>query len=358
MFLPDTSPYALDVEEKAQYLSGQLRELVQHHRAHCPGYARLVEDWEQHFSGSEWTAEDVPFIPVTIFKEYDLRSTDQEVMSIRSSATTSRDAARIFVDKPTRKRQTLSANKVLADFIGEGRRPYLVFDAEKTVRGAESMSARGAAIMSLAHLASDFYFVMKEVDGELELDDELLADAVAAIGGQPFISYGFTYILYQVHQQMRERGLKWPAHSDSVFLHSGGWKRLQNIAVDKRSFNEAVSGQWGLPAEQVVDFYGAVEQIGVPYPDCSEGLKHVPYWADVIIRHSDSLRPAGVDEPGLMQLISCLPLSAPNHSVLTEDLGELKLLDGCPCGRRGKAFVFRGRAPRSEVRGCSDVTRH
>jgi hypothetical protein len=100
-----------------------------------------------------------------------------------------------------------------------------------------------------------------------------------------------------------------------------------------------------------------VEQIGVPYPDCSEGLKHVPYWAEVLIRRHDSLRPTAVGETGLLQLLNCLPLSAPNHSVLTEDLGELVLLDGCKCGRRGKAFIFKGRAPRSELRGCSDVAR-
>jgi hypothetical protein len=41
--------------------------------------------------------------------------------------------------------------------------------------------------------------------------------------------------------------------------------------------------------------------------------------------------------------------------VLTEDMGEIVVTDGCACGRRGKAFVFRGRAPRAEVRGCSDV---
>jgi hypothetical protein len=106
-----------------------------------------------------------------------------------------------------------------------------------------------------------------------------------------------------------------------------------------------------------VDFYGAVEQVGVPYPDCAAGVKHVPYWAEVVVRRSDTLEPAGPGETGLLQLINCLPLSAPNHSVLTEDLAELVSVDGCPCGRRGRAFVFKGRAPRAELRGCSDVPR-
>jgi hypothetical protein len=161
-----------------------------------------------------------------------------------------------------------------------------------------------------------------------------------------------------VHEDLRSNSaITRSAHPDSVLLHSGGWKRLTAMSVDKATFNRAVSGPWGLVPEHVIDFYGAVEQVGLPYPDCSQGLKHVPYWAEVITRRSDSFEPAAVGEQGLLQLVSCLPLSAPNHNVLTEDLGEIVLEDGCACGRRGRAFVFRGRAPKAETRGCSDVWR-
>ena len=189
------------------------------------------------------------------------------------------------------------------------------------------------------------------------MDHDALGNALRSIGGAPFVAYGFTYLLYQAHEQLRDSTMTVSAHPDSVFLHSGGWKKLTALAVDKRAFNVAVARPWGLPPANVIDFYGAVEQVGVPYPDCAQGLKHVPDWADVIIRRPDSLDPALPGETGLLQLMNCLPLSAPNHSVLTEDLGRIVVEDGCPCGRRGKAFEFMGRAPRSEVRGCSDVPR-
>jgi hypothetical protein len=297
-------------------------------------------------------------MPVSIFKEYELRSTAEAGMRLESSATTSGTASKIFVDKATRKRQTMSANKVLSDFIGTEKRPYLVFDLEATVRGTASLGARGAAILSLAHHASKFFFVGHEVAGQLRLDLDALYAACAEIGSQAFVAYGFTYILYQMHQQLQACGGSLPAaHPASVFLHSGGWKRLTDIAVDKASFNRTIAGVWGLPPQHIIDFYGAVEQIGLPYPDCSAGRKHVPYWAEIIVRRQDTLTPAGVGETGLLQLLNCLPLSAPNHSVLTEDLGVIELLDDCQCGRRGKAFVFQGRAPRAELRGCSDVAR-
>ena len=359
MFLDRVAPYGLDPDQKHSYLSGQLQALLEHHEKMCAPYANIVEDWRKHDQTDSNQIEAYPFIPVTIFKEYDLRSTQGEVMSLQSSATTSGNASKIYVDKATRKRQTISANRVLSSFVGNEKRPYLVFDKESTVRGSASMGARGAAILSLAHLASEFHFVAKEEDGQLFLDVDALNGALQRIGQEPFIAYGFTYILYQMHQELARQERTIPvAHPDSMLLHSGGWKRLIDLAVDKGTFNRTISSVWGLREEQVIDFYGAVEQIGVPYPDCAEGYKHVPYWAEIIIRKSDTLEPAGIGETGLIQLLNCLPLSAPNHSVLTEDLGQLSLLDGCECRRRGKAFVFIGRAPRSETRGCSDVTRH
>lgn len=358
MFLRATPPYALAPDEKREWLTSQLHELVRHHANACPPYARVVDHWRRRRGRDAEAPEEFPFLPVGVFKEYALRSTNEPVMTLRSSATSTGTAATIYADKATRQRQSLSASLILQDFVGSERRPYLVFDLEKTVRGAEAMSARGAAIMSLAHLAADFHFVMTEQEsGSLAIDPEALMSALDTIGDTPFLAYGFTYLLYQAHQQIAALGLGRPVHPESILLHSGGWKRLEAEAVDKDVFAGVVGGAWHLDRTRVIDFYGAVEQVGMLYPDCTEQLKHVPYWAEVIVRRADSLEPAGRGEPGLLQLISALPLSAPNHSVLTEDLGSLVLEDGCRCGRRGRAFVFSGRAPKSEIRGCSDVWR-
>jgi hypothetical protein len=357
MFLSDVRPYELTPAEKHAFLVPRLAELVEHHRARCAPYARWIADWRTSRPELS-TVDDVPFLPVSVFKEYDLRSTTEEVMSVSSSSTTGTGASRIYVDKQTRKRQNLSASRLLSDFVGEAQRPYIVFDEEATVRGTAGMSARGAAIMSLAHLASEFHFVMRAEGDHLVLDPAALAHAIDRVSGRPFLAYGFTYLLYQAHQELDRAGFHVDAHQGTVFLHSGGWKRMADIAVDKDTFNHTIASRWTLTPSAVIDFYGMVEQVGVVYPDCPYGSKHVPYWADVVVRRPDSLEPAAPGEVGLLQLVNCLPLSAPNHSVLTEDLGELQFEDGCPCGRRGRAFRFVGRAPRAELRGCSDVARH
>ncbi|BCS33181.1 hypothetical protein TBR22_A24080 [Luteitalea sp. TBR-22] len=353
MFLSNVPPYGLAPAEKAAYLVPRLTELVSHHEQQCAPYRLLVGDWRRHMHDEVTSVEQLPFLPVTAFKEYDLQSAASAV-SVRSSSTTGQQPSRIFMDKVTRGRTSLSARAILADFIGEGARPYLVFDAEEAVRGG-ALSARAAAVLSLAHFAETFHFVMRLEGGQPVLDPEALARALEAIGDRPFVGYGFTYLLYQAHAAIAAAGGGRSMHADSVLLHSGGWKRLTSEAVSREAFDATVSGVWQLEPHRVIDFYGLVEQVGVPYPDCRAGLKHVPYWADVVVRRADTLDPAGVGETGLLQLVNCLPLGAPNHSVLTEDLGEIVLEDGCACGRRGRAFAFRGRAPRAEVRGCSDT---
>lgn len=350
LFLEGVKPFELEPARKEAFLREELAHLRRHHREHCADYARLLNYWP----GQGDSLDAYPYFPVTLFKEYELVSAAGDLTVIESSATTSANASKIFVDKASRKRQSKSANMILSDFIGNDRRPYLVFDLESTVRGSKGFSARGAAILSLAHLASKFYFVMKETEQGLALDQEALAAALDQIGSRPFIAYGFTFILYQAHLEMPQ-GLA--ADPSSVLLHSGGWKKLVDLAVDKQTFNRTVAGPWGLQAARVIDFYGTVEQVGMAYPDCAAGYKHVPYWAEVLIRRADTLEVASVGETGLIQLVSCLPLAAPNHSVLTEDLGRVVLEDGCACGRRGRAFEFQGRAPKSELRGCSDVVR-
>jgi len=358
MFLENVAPYGLDPARKAEFLATELGALLEHHATRCPPYARLVEDWRQHRQGPVISAADYPFIPVSLFKEVELRSTEEPVVQVQSSATTSNAPSRIFVDKDSRKRQTISATRVWGDFIGSDRRPYLIFDIEDSARGDHAMSARGAAILSLMHYASEYHFVCRQGDDGIEVDFEALGHALDAVGSRPFIAYGFTYILYSSHRRIAARGEPLgDAHPDSILLHSGGWKRLESIAVDKPTLGKTVASVWGLEPSRVVDFYGAVEIVGIPFPDCPAGVKHVPYWSEVVIRRADDFASCGVGETGLLQLLSCIPLGAPNHSILTEDLGELVLLDGCECGRRGRAFVFRGRAPRAELRGCSDVAR-
>jgi len=138
-------------------------------------------------------------------------------------------------------------------------------------------------------------------------------------------------------------------------IHSGGWKKLTAQAVDKKKFSEALAEIFGTTPENVIDFYGMVEQLGVVFLDCEQGYKHVPDFADVIIRDFYTMRENPAGKPGLIEILSLIPSSYPGLAIITEDIGELCGIDDCPCGRKGKYFKFRSRVEKTETRGCGDT---
>jgi acyl-protein synthetase LuxE len=72
-----------------------------------------------------------------------------------------------------------------------------------------------------------------------------------------------------------------PKCSDDIqVLHSGGWKRLQDQAIEKALFNDQLVRVFGCSPDRIIDFYGMVESVGVIFPDCSEGNKHAPVFGD------------------------------------------------------------------------------
>jgi len=89
---------------KARLLEG-LCALTQHHQTHCPEYAKIVHGlWN---AGSESSAcrqlEDLPFLPVSLFKRMLLSSVPLEsrTMTLASGGTTGQQRSQITLDKET-----------------------------------------------------------------------------------------------------------------------------------------------------------------------------------------------------------------------------------------------------------------
>lgn len=198
---------------------------------------------------------------------------------------------------------------------------------------------------------------MKEENGQLSLDMDKLTHALEYAekeGG--FFSYGFTWILHLVHEQLAQEKFQFDAGKlkNVFFLHSGGWKKLQAKAISKELYNQNIADIWQIKPSQIIDFYGMAELAGIVFPDCEYNIKHVPYYADIIIRDMNTFESV-MHKPGYMQFISLLGQAGPYHSILTEDIGEIVSVDSCPCGRKGKAFKFIGRSKKAEIRGCGDI---
>lgn len=344
--LLSTQPYANRNDDE---LLSALVELTNHHLAGCPAYRRIWPDW----SGAG-TFEELPWLHVGVFKHLELKTSFDGVRherTLKSSATSSGRSSLIALDKSSSELQSLSTLSILRDYVGGDIRPLLVLDSSKSLRERGQLSARAAAAMSLKPLASEIHFLLDDPADAQSLRWEKLEALLDR--HDEFLVYGFTWILWLVWSAAIPDRVRNKLRGKRIqFVHSGGWKKLEDSKVDRHEFDSTLLR--GLAADSsVVDYYGLVEQVGVIYPLCEHGFRHVPAWAHVIVRDSITLQPLR-NQPGQLQLLNTLARGAPYHSVLTEDVGAVTE-GSCPCNRSGPRFELIGRLPNAETRGCANV---
>jgi hypothetical protein len=342
--LLEAPPYA--ARDHAALLA-ELNALDAHHRAGCPSYARIVAGHNEALS-----LQDLPFLHVGLFKRLELVTGGTPPQRTVLSSSTSGVASRVAIDMRSGALQARSSEAILADFIGSAKRPVLVLDSVSSLRQRNAFSARILAAMSLKPFASEILFLLNDAGDPASLQLAQLERALRDPGD--LIVYGFSWMLWLAWARA-----EWPqAVMDALrrrrisFVHSGGWKKLEVVRVERASFEAALLERAG-PGSTVLDYYGLAEQMGVVFPTCEHGSRHVPRWADVIVRDTWSLEPLAT-EPGQLQLMNVLAWGAPAHSVLTEDMGRL-LPGTCGCGRKGRRFELLGRLPQAELRGCANV---
>ena len=301
--------------------------------------------------------DQVPYIPVNMFKYFELRicEKDQVVRVLNSSATTTGIPSRIYLDKRTSIRQTQGLISTLASFLGSKRRPLLIVDSIGSNKKGSSITARGAAIRGVSTFGSEIFYVMDSEKEELKLNIDKLLEFERLYKDQEILVYGFTYILWSKFLKvLKEEGIKLNMPNIKL-LHSGGWKKLISQKVEKNIFSETAAQIFNTSSANIIDFYGMVEQVGVVFIDCPYGHKHVPDFAEIIIRDLQTLDEVKFGEIGLIEVMSILGSSYPSQAILTEDIGEYIGVDDCPCGRRGKYFRFKSRVDKAETRGCGDT---
>ena len=142
------SPFNYDIDDKNELLRESLKLNLLHQYENCAPFRRLLDKKRFNLS-KNFELEDIPYIPVTIFKDYELKSVKEEfiVRKLTSSATTSQSPSQIFIDKNTRQNQMRSLVWILTYFLGKKKMPYLIMDIDPNEKkGDFEISARGAAI--------------------------------------------------------------------------------------------------------------------------------------------------------------------------------------------------------------------
>lgn len=346
-----TPQYGLSHAEKSALLGAELCRLTQAHALSCPPYARILEALGD-VKPMPGDLSSLPPLPVRLFKTMSLRSVgrDDIVKELTSSGTSSQQVSKVAVDRSTATLQTRALASIVTSFIGRQRIPMIIVDSQAVLANRASLSARAAGLLGLAQFGRDHFYALDE---NMRLKEGDLRAFASSHAGRPILVFGFTFMIWQYLLQPLKRAQARLNLSSAFLLHGGGWKKLQDQAVSNADFKSVLAEWCGI--ERVHSYYGMVEQVGSIHMECEHGFLHAPDMADVLIRDADS---GGVQPPetiGLIQTLSALPRSYPGHSLLTDDLGVVHGIDDCPCGRLGTRFSVLGRAPKSELRGCSDT---
>lgn len=345
------TPYELGKEDKEKLLKKELIELTAKHMEVCEPYRNIVSAMNRKPENIK-TIEDIPFIPVRLFKEMDLLSVPRKDVfkTMTSSGTTGQAVSKIFVDKETAMIQQKVMIRILSDYLGKKRLPILVVDTPSVVKNRSMFSARGAAILGLNVMASKMTYVLND---DMSLNHSVLDEFMQKNSGEKFLIFGFTFIVWQHFYKQLCISEKRYDMSEAWLMTGGGWKKLDSEKISRNEFKQRFEEVCGI--KHFLDHYGMVEQTGCIYAECECGHLHASIYSDVIPRRYSDFSPCEIGEKGILQVVSALPHSYPGHSVLTEDEGMILGEDDCPCGRKGKYIKILGRIKNAELRGCSDT---
>ena len=347
----EISPFSLNKEEKSKLFTEYLKELSLKHYQKCENYRKIVDKLNCNLSEIKNYTE-IPFLPVRLFKEFDLKSvpTEEVFKTMTSSGTSGQAVSKIYLDKTTAANQQKTLVKIVSDFTGASRMPMLIIDSPSVIKNRNMFSARGAGILGFSIFGADRTYAL---DDDMNINIPVIEAFLEKHRGQKILLFGFTFMIWQFfYKKLKELNIKLDL-SNGILIHGGGWKKLVNEAVSKEEYKQSLNDVCGI--KSVHDYYGMVEQTGCVYMECEYGHLHASIFSDIIIRNPKDFSITKTGEKGLIQVCSLLPESYPGHSLLTEDEGIILGEDDCPCGRKGKYFTILGRIKNAEIRGCSDT---
>lgn len=320
-------------------------ELHNLHKSNCKEYKKIIETIFLKKKIS--SLEDLPFIPVNIFKSLNLMSVEKKkIYKIMRSSGTSGQNSKIFLDKTNAKTQIKALTQIFNNHVSGKRLPMFILGKNPVKNLGKEFDAQTAAILGFSIFSTKNYYLLND-NGELNID--ILKKFLQKNKNQKFYIFGFTFNIYKFLLTKKiNLNLK-----NSILLHGGGWKKMESLKINNKKFKLLLKKNYKI--SRVINYYGLVEQTGSIFFECEKCSRFVTSnFNDIIIR-DQNFQIKKNNTKGIIQLLSTLPTSYPGHSILTEDVGEICGISDCNCGRKGKYFRVHGRIEKSEIRGCSNV---
>jgi len=335
------------------YFRSLLETLTMHHYQQCEIYRKIFQSREispENFSN--FTIDTFPFIPVALFKKFQLKSINEGEIykTIYSSGTSNNGRSTILLDKQTSQLQQKALIRIVSEFTGLKRSPMLIFDKPQKPDNNQAHTSVKTAILGFSLFASEICYAL---DDNMQLQTAIIDDFLLKNKHRDIFIFGFTFQIWRSMVQDFNRLDYHPDLSNALLIHGGGWKKAEEQAVNNAVFRHALLESCRL--KRIFNYYGMIEQTGNIFMECESGFLHCNNAGDVLIRNPRDFSICKINEPGIIQVISLLTLSYCGQSLLTSDEGILRGEDNCKCGRKGKYIEVTGRYEHVEPKGCSDV---
>lgn len=345
-------PYSLDQGKKDIWYFDKIKQLTSYHYKNCKEY-RLISDRMFKKINILKKIQDLPYTHVEIFKKFNLFTdrvkNKKENKVFVSSGTSKLGTSKINLSRENAILQSLALKNILIDFFKSKKKKIFFTENSSLIKNKNVYSAKSAGIQGFRQFAEEYEFL---IDDNHNLKIETLKNFINQNPEEEFFIFGFTSSVWQnLLEKLKAKNI-FLKKNKGILIHGGGWKKLENKKISRKDFNENIEKTLGISKSH--NYYGMVEQTGSIYFECEKGFFHTSIYSDIFFRDKnlDTLKKGKI---GLIQTLSLLPISYPGHNILTEDIGVLMGVDDCLCGRKGKYFLIKGRAPNTEIRGCSDA---
>lgn len=322
-----------------------LKKITKHHQNNSKKYKKYLNFLKR--KNRDLNVIDL-FLTTDAFKNDMISSISEKniLKKVQSSGTSSQLKSKIILDKQNSFNQRIVLGKIISTILGNSRLPMIILESKKLFfRKDKDINAKIAAINGFSNFGKDHFFLL---DNDKEIDIKGLKKFVSKYKYKKIFIFGFTFDVYNFLVKTLEKKLIKDYLKNSILLHGGGWKKLEDQKISNSLFKKKIFEK--LKIKKIYNYYGMIEQAGSIFLECSKcnNLRN-SIFSDIFVRNKN-LKLEEKNKKGIIQILSLLPLSYPGHNLLTSDEG---MIIDCSCN--AKCFKILGRVKDSEIRGCSNI---
>ena len=182
--LLEINPFSVELSKKKIIFLNYLDKLNKHHYKKSSHYKKIV-DFMGYESLKKKKIEDLPYLPIRLFKKFDLLSIrKQDIFKIlNSSGTSNSSPSKIYLDKENANIQIKVLNKIISGVLGNERMPMLIIDYNPKNFNRSKFNARLAAIHGFSIFGKDYTYILNK-NGKINY--KILNNFLKKFSSKPF----------------------------------------------------------------------------------------------------------------------------------------------------------------------------